>query len=318
MKRTLLLVLLAAALVVQVVPASPAPQDPRLDWWREARFGLFIHWGLYAVPAGEWQGRTDYGEWIRHTGQIPLDTYDTFRSRFNPTGFDADQWVRLAKDAGMKYIVITTKHHDGFALWDSKVSDFDVMATPFRRDVLKELAAACQRHGIRLCFYHSIMDWHHPDYLPRRPWEEADAIGGGRGLRAVRAVHEGATARTAHRLRPDRHSLVRWPVGRDVDQRTRRRYVPVRPRPPAIHHRQQPRGPRGRRLGTQQGAGPRRRLRHTRAGNPGDRHPRPRLGNLHDDEPELGIQPGGHRTTRAAGISCGCSSTSRRKAATSC
>jgi alpha-L-fucosidase len=152
--------------------AASAP-DPRLDWWREARFGLFIHWGLYAVPAGEWNGRTDYGEWIRHTGKIPLDVYDQLRARFNPTKFDPDGWVRLAKQAGMKYIVITTKHHDGFALFDSKQTDFDVMSTPFRRDVMKALADAAAKEGIRICWYHSIMDWHHPDYLPRRDWEAA-------------------------------------------------------------------------------------------------------------------------------------------------
>jgi alpha-L-fucosidase len=153
---------------------TQAQHDARMQWWREARFGLFIHWGLYAVPAGEWGGKTGYGEWIRNNAQIPLPTYDKFAARFNPVKFDAAAWVKMAKDAGMKYIVITSKHHDGFAIFDSQVSDFDVMATPFRRDILKELAAACRREGIKLCFYHSIMDWHHPDYLPRRPWEVKD------------------------------------------------------------------------------------------------------------------------------------------------
>jgi alpha-L-fucosidase len=148
--------------------------DARMQWWREARFGLFIHWGLYAVPAGEWNGKTNYGEWIRNNAQIPLAVYDKFVGQFNPVEFDAEAWVRMARDAGMKYIVITSKHHDGFALFDSKVSDFDVMATPFKRDILKELAAACKKQGMTLCFYHSIMDWHHPDYLPRREWEEKD------------------------------------------------------------------------------------------------------------------------------------------------
>ena len=145
--------------------------DPRMEWWREARFGMFIHWGLYSVPAGEWNGNTGYGEWIRTTAEIPLETYDTFADQFNPVKFDADAIVLAAKQAGMKYIVITSKHHDGFALFDSKVSDFDIMSTPYKRDLLKELARACRRHGITLCFYHSIMDWHHPDYLPRRTWE---------------------------------------------------------------------------------------------------------------------------------------------------
>lgn len=151
--------------------AQKAKKDSRMDWWREARFGLFIHWGLYAIPAGEWNGQTNYGEWIRNNAQIPLNTYDHFRDQFNPTAFNAEEWVRLAKNAGMKYIVITSKHHDGFSLFDSRQTDFDIMNTPFKRDVLKELAAACQKEGIKLCFYYSIMDWHHPDYLPRRDWE---------------------------------------------------------------------------------------------------------------------------------------------------
>ena len=145
--------------------------DARMQWWNEARFGLFIHWGLYAVPAGEWGEKTTHGEWIRNTAHIPLDVYDGFIPKFNPVKFNADEWVRMAKDAGMKYIVITSKHHDGFCLFDSKQTDFDVMSTPFKRDILKELAEACRKHGIRMCWYHSIMDWHHPDYLPRRSWE---------------------------------------------------------------------------------------------------------------------------------------------------
>ncbi|NLZ04714.1 MAG: alpha-L-fucosidase [Phycisphaerae bacterium] len=140
--------------------------DERMEWWRDARFGLFVHWGLYAVPAGTYQGkRVDgTGEWIMNSAQIPVGEYEEFATRFNPIGYDADEWVRLAKNAGMKYIVITSKHHDGFCLWDSKMTDYDVMnATPFKRDILAELAKACKKHKIKLCFYHSIMDWHHPD-----------------------------------------------------------------------------------------------------------------------------------------------------------
>ena len=171
-------------LVCLVIAASLSPagfgaetrarHDARMQWWREARFGLFIHWGLYAIPAGEWGGKSIYGEWIRNNAHIPLPVYDKFVGQFNPVKFDAEAWVRMAKDAGMKYIVITSKHHDGFAIFDSHVSDFDVMATPFKRDILKELAAACRNQGMKLCFYHSIMDWHHPDYLPRRDWELPD------------------------------------------------------------------------------------------------------------------------------------------------
>lgn len=157
---------------------TTAEPEDRMEWWRDARFGMFIHWGLYAIPAGEWNGTTNHAEWIRTTAQIPLEEYDKFLDEFNPVKFDADAWVKMAKDAGMKYIVITSKHHDGFGLFDSKTSDFDVMATPFKRDILKELSEACEKEGIKLCFYHSIMDWHHPDYLPRREWEKTRTVDG--------------------------------------------------------------------------------------------------------------------------------------------
>ncbi len=140
--------------------------DARMEWWEEARFGLFIHWGLYAIPAGEYKGEKvkGIGEWIMNSLRIPIAEYEQFASQFNPVKFDAEEWVKLAKDAGMKYIVITSKHHDGFCLWDSKVTGWDIMdATPFKRDILKELASACEKEDIKLCFYYSIMDWHHPD-----------------------------------------------------------------------------------------------------------------------------------------------------------
>ncbi|MBN1513695.1 MAG: alpha-L-fucosidase [Phycisphaerae bacterium] len=146
-------------------------EDARMNWWREARFGMFIHWGLYAIPAGEWGGQTNHAEWIRESARIPLEEYDKLVGQFNPVKFNAREWVAIAKEAGAKYIVITSKHHDGFCLFDSQYTDFDVMATPFRRDIMKELADACAQAGIRIGWYHSIMDWHHPDYLPRRSWE---------------------------------------------------------------------------------------------------------------------------------------------------
>lgn len=164
---------LILVLSLQAVPAGAQQpsRDANMAWWREARFGLFIHWGLYAVPAGTWNGKTDYGEWIRFSAQIPLRTYDGFVKQFNPTKFDPASWVRMAKAAGMKYIVITSKHHDGFALFDAPGTDFDVMSTPFKRDIMKELADECRKQDMRICWYYSIMDWHHPDYLPRRTWE---------------------------------------------------------------------------------------------------------------------------------------------------
>jgi len=138
--------------------------DERMAWWREARFGMFIHWGIYSVPAGVYKGEGGHAEWIMETAHIPVQEYERYATQFNPVKFNADEWVQIAKNAGMKYIVITSKHHDGFCLWDSHVSDYDIIdRTPFKLDVLHELAVACREQGIKLCFYHSIMDWHHPD-----------------------------------------------------------------------------------------------------------------------------------------------------------
>ncbi|HLP16276.1 MAG TPA: alpha-L-fucosidase [Bacteroidota bacterium] len=190
------LFLLAGILLVLPLCAQSAfsetqkEHDRRMQWWRDARFGMFIHWGLYAVPAGTWDTTTTHGEWIRTTAQIPLKQYDSLVSRFNPVRFNADKWVKAAKDAGMKYIVITSKHHDGFCMFDSKYTDFDIMSTPFKRDVLNELAAACRKQGMKLCFYHSIMDWHHPDYLPRRDWEKDRPLAGADFERYVRHMKD--------------------------------------------------------------------------------------------------------------------------------
>jgi alpha-L-fucosidase len=164
--------LLAAVLALAPATAPAQAPDPesdqakqaRLAWFRDAKFGLFIHWGLYAIPAGQWKGARvpGIGEWIMFRAKVPVPEYEKLAQSFNPVKFDADAWVALAKDAGMKYIVITSKHHDGFALFDSKVSRWDVVdATPFKRDVLKELAAACAKQGMPLGFYYSqAQDWH--------------------------------------------------------------------------------------------------------------------------------------------------------------
>jgi len=151
--------------------------DARMAWWRKARFGMFIHWGLYAIPAGEWRGKIipGVGEWIMAHAQIPVDQYEPLKKKFNPVNFNAERWVKLAKQAGVKYIVITTKHHDGFCLFDSKYTDYDIMSTPFKRDIMKELSDACHRNGIKIGWYYSIMDWHHPDYLPRHKWDKRPA-----------------------------------------------------------------------------------------------------------------------------------------------
>lgn len=140
--------------------------DQKMEWWREARFGMFIHWGLYAKPAGEWKGERIPGisEWIMANAKIPVKEYEKLAETFNPDKYDAEEWVRLAKYAGMKYIVITAKHHDGFAMFQSKASKYNIVdATPFDRDPLKELAEVCDREGIRLGFYYSqAQDWHEP------------------------------------------------------------------------------------------------------------------------------------------------------------
>ncbi|MES2996677.1 MAG: alpha-L-fucosidase [Verrucomicrobiota bacterium] len=141
-------------------------KDQRMAWWREARFGMFIHWGVYAVPAGVYEGKdiAGIGEWIMNRGKIPVARYREYAKNFNPVKYDPESWVKLAKDAGMKYIIITSKHHDGFALFDSKVTGWDVVdATPYKKDLLKPLAEACRKHGMKLGFYYSqAQDWVHP------------------------------------------------------------------------------------------------------------------------------------------------------------
>ena len=134
------------------VAETPAQRDARMAWWREARFGMFIHWGAYAVPAGTHRGDriAGIGEWIMSRAHIPIPEYEEYVHRFNPTQFDADEWARIAKDAGMKYMIITSKHHDGFAIFDSKVSSYDIVdATPYHRDALKALAQAAHRAGLQ-------------------------------------------------------------------------------------------------------------------------------------------------------------------------
>ncbi len=141
-------------------------RDARMAWWRAARFGMFIHWGVYSVPAGTWNGKQIQGggEWIMNKAKIPVADYTKLPAQFNPTKFDADAWVAVAKAAGMKYIVITAKHHDGFAMFKSEANSFNMVdATPFKRDPLAELNAACQKQGIKLGFYYSQnQDWTAP------------------------------------------------------------------------------------------------------------------------------------------------------------
>jgi alpha-L-fucosidase len=145
---------------------TPAQKDARMAWWREARFGMFIHWGLYSIPAGTWDGKQipSIGEWIMNNASIPVADYKALAGKFDPVGFSAHDIVALAKSAGMKYIVITAKHHDGFAMFDSKANAFNIVAaTPFKRDPLKELAEECRKQGLKLGFYYSQdQDWTAP------------------------------------------------------------------------------------------------------------------------------------------------------------
>jgi alpha-L-fucosidase len=170
-KRIYILFAVILTVAALAATASQSTQDEakqaRLRWFRDAKYGLFIHWGLYSIPAGEWKGKRSLGlgEWIMNRSQIPVRDYEKLASQFNPVKFNADQWVQMAQDAGMKYIVITSKHHDGFAMFKSKASTYNIVdATPFKRDVLKELADACARKGMRLGFYYSqSQDWHEPN-----------------------------------------------------------------------------------------------------------------------------------------------------------
>ena len=181
--RALLFLLCGSALLPAQPARPPVSNDQRTEWFRTDKFGLFIHWGAYSEI-----GRH---EWIRHQGQIPQAEYDKYAKRFNPVKFNADAWVDLAKDAGAKYMVITSKHHDGFAIYRSKVSDYDIEITPYKGDPLKDLADAARRKQMRLGFYHSIMDWHHPDYRPRRSWEyPKDYKTGGNNSRYVDFMKE--------------------------------------------------------------------------------------------------------------------------------
>lgn len=158
------------ALLLALIPSSSVvraqsdyvPSDANLQartWFQDARFGMFIHWGVYSVLGD--------GEWVMNNRQMSIADYERLPPQFSPTEYDPAEWVRIAKQAGMKYITITSKHHDGFAMWDSQVSDYDIVdRTPYKKDVLKLLADECQKQDMKLCFYHSHLDWHHPDYFP--------------------------------------------------------------------------------------------------------------------------------------------------------
>ena len=149
---------------IDAIKETPAQRDARMKWWREAKFGLFIHWGVYSVPAGKFGDNTNYGEWIMNSAKIPVPTYREFAAQFNPVKYDPQLWVKTAKDAGMKYIVITSKHHDGFTLYPSDASKWNIAdATPYKKDLLGPLVSAAKAEGLKIGFYYSqSQDWNNP------------------------------------------------------------------------------------------------------------------------------------------------------------
>ena len=159
--------------LVRVDQPDPA-RDARVAWHKDARFGCFVHWGVYSDLAGEWKGKRGgtYSEHIMRQMKIPRQVYlDKVARPFNPVKFDADAWVRLMRDTGMRYLIVTAKHHDGFAMYPSTVSDYDIETTKFKRDPMAELAAACKKHGLKFGFYYShAFDWEHPD-APGNDWD---------------------------------------------------------------------------------------------------------------------------------------------------
>lgn len=180
---------------------TPEERSARMEWWTDARFGMFIHFGLYSVAAGVGEhGSTDLGEWIKSRQHYTNEEYDgKFLPRFNPDLFDAREWARTARRAGMKYVVLTAKHHEGFCLWDTKTTDYKITKTAFGRDIVREYVEALRAEGLRVGLYFSIIDWHHPDFTidqthPLRPsdkreWtaERAAELNKGRDMGRYRA-----------------------------------------------------------------------------------------------------------------------------------
>ena len=159
MRTTFAVILLASAAIAQTYQPPPENLKAR-QWFQDNKFGLFIHWGVYSVLGK--------GEWVMSNDKMPVADYEKLPAQFNPTEFRPAEWVAMAKDAGMKYITITSKHHDGFAMWGTKQSDWDIVdRTPYHKDALRMLADECHRQGIKLFLYHSQLDWHNTDYFPR-------------------------------------------------------------------------------------------------------------------------------------------------------
>jgi len=185
MKKTVFTLVLLLLISQGIIAQKVLTIDERMDWWRDARFGMFIHWGVYSLPAGTWDGRQigGIGEWIMNRAKIPVADYQRMAKDFNPIKYNPDAWVRMARDAGMKYIVITSKHHDGFALFETKASKWNVVdATVYGKDLLKPLAEACRKYGIKLGFYYSqAQDWNNPGgaaarKITKEGWANPDSV----------------------------------------------------------------------------------------------------------------------------------------------
>ena len=200
----------------------------RMAWWCEARFGMFIHWGLYAVPAGMWKDKDIQGpsEWLMYYARIPIAEYETLATQFNPVKFDANEWVKIAKDAGMKYMVITAKHCDGFAMYHSKASRYNIVdATPFKRDPIGELVQACRKEGIKLGFYYShCWDWHEPDALGLdNTWDFPD-----RSKKNVLKYFRGKSEPQVHELVQQYKPSIMWfDVPADINKEQSQEFVDI-------------------------------------------------------------------------------------------
>jgi alpha-L-fucosidase len=167
------IVLLTAAqsAAAQLPKETETQKAQRMKWWTEARFGMFIHWGLYALPARH--------EWIKNRERMTNEQYQKYFELFNPDLYNPQEWAKMAKAAGMKYVVLTAKHHEGFCLWDSKFTDYKATNTPYGKDLIKEYVEAFRAEGLKVGFYYSLIDWHHPDYTidrvhPQRQENDAD------------------------------------------------------------------------------------------------------------------------------------------------
>jgi alpha-L-fucosidase len=191
------------------VHADEASNANRMQWWHDAKFGMFIHWGVYAVPAGVYEGKPidGIGEWIMQQARIPVSTYKSYAKQFNPTKYDPVAWAKLAKQAGMKYVVITSKHHDGFALYDSAATDWDIVdSSPYGKDVLTPLAKAVRDQGLKFGLYYSqAQDWNHPGgakagYEEGDGWDEAHK---GDYDAYLKKIAEPQTAEILARFKPD-------------------------------------------------------------------------------------------------------------------